>query len=242
MNRADFQRNFQWSCFGLVFNHKTFEYARLQGCDLVEWGVRPGDVVPCTQPVINAGETYMKAIAIVPDATGQDAVQKSVVLPWKNDIDEDPTFMIPGVPVTGMIQGKHTAWYMSRQPARDTPRGYCPKYTRCNSINNSLLVAHDVSNGSESLRAWRVYNKRYHTWNTAIDNLERGELIGAALDKFLALGLSSGCPHIQIFYKNKGPVGYLIDGTPYIYPENSTYTLREYVRKIAGVMPEVKAL
>lgn len=171
----------------------------------------------------------------------QDAIiRKRLSVPWYVDCDEDSSYIQSGVPSAGMLQGRFSAMYISRVPARDTPRGFSVKYSRGVNINHNLLRSEGLDNYDEDLLVWRVYNKVFYTWDEAVTSTDEGVLLGAAIDKFLAVGISPGRPHTQIFYKANGPVGYIEGGAPYMYPDSATYSLREYIRKIAGIMPEVK--
>lgn len=240
MNRGDFQRNFQWSYFGLVGSPKLLYLFKNAGIDgRGGYDLSPNYIYPASQPQINGAETDMLVYVVFPAQDG-GFIRKRIHLPWYVDCDEDSTYIQAGVPVTGMIQGRYSAVYVSRLPARDTPRGYCPKFSRSVTVNGALMRSEGLENYNDDVLVWRIYNKQYIPWSTACDNLAQGDLLGAAVDKFLALGVMQGRPNTQIFYKSTGAIGYVEDRTPFVYPDNSTYALREYIRKIAGIMPEVK--
>lgn len=240
MNRQDFQRNFQWSYFGLVGTPKLLNLLKTAGVDTkAGYAVTPGQIIPAFQPQINGSENSMLVYVVLPTGD-EDFTRKRVNLPWSPDCDEDATYIHAGVPVTGMVQGKYSAIYVSRIPARDTPRGYSTKYSRPQTVNGGLMRQLQLVNYTDESLVWRVYNKTYIPWSDAIEEIEDGTLLGAAIDKFLALGILTGRPHTQIFYKGAGSVGYIKDKTPFVYPDSATYALREYIRKIAGIMPEAR--
>ena len=241
MNRQDFTRNFQWSYFGLVGTPKLLSLLKTGGVDVhAGYAVTPGHIIPAYQPQVNGSENSMLVYIVLPTRDG-DFIRKRVNLPWSVDCDEDTTYIQAGVPVTGMLQGKYSAIYVSRVPARDTPRGFSTKYSRPQTVNGGLMRQLQLQNYTDESLVWRVYNKIYVPWEEALQCIEEGDMLGAAIDKFLALGILSGRPNTQIFYKGAGSIGYIQDKTPYVYPDSATYALREYIRKIAGIMPEAKA-
>jgi hypothetical protein len=241
MNRQDFQRNFQWSYFGLVAAPKLLAQLASNGITPREgYDLTPGLIIPAYQPAINSSETSMVVYVVLKLTEPDTYVRKRLTLPWKPDCDEDGEYMLSGVPSVGMIQGRYSAIYVSRVPARDTPRGFSPKYSRVASVNHALMRSEGLVNYDDDSLVWRVYNKVFYTWAESISQIDEGQILGAAVDKFLAVGVTIGRPHTQIFYKGSGAVGYVDNGTPYVYPDSSTYSLREYIRKIAGIMPEVR--
>lgn len=239
MNRQDFQRNFQFSYFGLIVTPALIAALKNQlVVNLNDYHLELNDILPCAGPRVRDAETMQCSIILVKKGEDYGEVFK-VILKWWEDCDEDPLYMRPGVPVTGMIQGPCTAIYVSRSPTRDVPRGYCPKFNSTRSVNKSLLENTGITNGNEFYTIWRIYNKVTYSWNEAADIINQGLKLGAVVDKFMALGIVQGSSNTKIFYKNNGAVGHLIGNQPVIYSEFNTYSLREYVRKISGVEPEV---
>jgi hypothetical protein len=163
-----------------------------------------------------------------------------LVLPWKENIDQDMSFMRSQVPSIGMIQGTYTATYVSRVPTRDTPRGHAPRFCKFETINATVLGNLGIGNGGDILGVWRVFNKLYFPWHQAVDHIESGKYIGVAVDRFLALGVLPNRRYTQIFFKNLGSVGFIQGGQPVLFSGTSTPALKEYVKKLSGIDPAEK--
>lgn len=239
MNRQDFQRNFSQSYFGLILTEEQVAHFAAQGVSANKYDLQIGSLVPCGSPSLHSDGKNMLVRAIMKFKDQEAAGAIKVYIKWHVDIDEDPLYMRCGVPVSGMIQGRHSVWYVTRRPARDTPRGYCPRYNSSLTVNSNVLKSAGVVNGDEWLQCYRVFNKIKHPWTKAIDLIEDGQYVGVVVDKSLALGVDGKSFKTQIYYKGQGSVGYVDDLRPYLYESSATYSLKEYIRKISGFMPEV---
>lgn len=240
MNKQDFVRNFSHSYFGLIMTEANLAAFQAAGIGADKYKLALGDVVPCYAPAIDAAGRYTVVRAVVKHLTTDLIQSLKVTIKWQEDMDEDPLFMRPGVPPLGMIQGRYTATYMSRRAARDTPRGHCPRHCAAQAVNKTLLRSVGLENGDEYYMTYRVYNRVFFDWNDACTQVENGELLGACVSKWLAVGIDGNTRMTQIYYKANGPVGYVEGRVPYVYESHATYPLREYIRKITGYFPDVR--
>lgn len=240
MNKQDFVRNFSHSYFGLLMTESNLDTFAGSGLTTVKYKLAVGDVVPCACPAVNGDGKYTIVRALVQPVGGDTVLSMKATIKWQEDMDEDPLFMRPGVPPLGMIQGRYTAAYMQRRAARDTPRGHCPRHCSSVIVNRNLLRRLGLENGDEYYMTHRVYNRVFYEWDQACRMIEDGELLGAAVSKWMALGIDGESRYTQIYYKANGAVGFVEGRTPYLYEAHATFPLREYIRKISGQLPDVR--
>lgn len=238
MNHQDFHRNFRVSYFGLVLNDDQIQNLLSQGFTDAKYDLTPGQLIPVTSPSVDGRRFLGRGIFKLKDSDNHTGIK--FFSKWAVDIDEDPTYIRPGVPAVGMLQGLYTAWYVTRRAVRDTPRGHCPSHNQANLINRQILRATGLENGDEYLATYRVYNPVRYPWAEACRLVNDGELLGAVVSRFIAIGIDGVSRFSQIYYKNQGPVGYVEGTTPYLYKASATFPLREYIRKLSGEFPEVK--
>ena len=238
MNRQDFQRNFSNSYFGFRDLEVIKNSLTVSGIPPADIDLSPGFVFPCTAPVIDGGKILVKCV-FRSRAAKTGIIYRIWLCPWADDVDENPNLFWTGVPRGQMVQLYDTCIYTRRISARDTPRGYCPRYTSHTLYGDELLSDERRLNASSYETVWNVYNPVSYDYHTAINMLNDGEMITCAIGTHVALGLMPGKKNIQIYYRSRGSVGYVSPNTriPCLNREVCTYNVRELIYKLTGMVP-----
>jgi len=238
MNRQDFQRNFSNSYFGFRDLELIKNGLSNSGIPTADVDLSPGLVFPCTGPVIDGGKILVKCIVKARTSKNYN-IYRLWVCPWIDDLDENPNLFWTGVPRGQMVQLADTCIYTRRISARDTPRGYCPRFTSHTLYGDDLITDERRLNSSSYETVWNVYNPTNYDYYTAINMLNDGALVTCAIGTHVALGLMPGKKNIQIYYKGRGSIGYVNSSTrtPCLHRDLCTYNVRELIHKLTGLNP-----
>jgi hypothetical protein len=236
MNTTDFTRNFTSSYFGFKLTDILLErLSSLANLKNLHLDLNPNYIYPATGPKFLAGSQFQINV-IVPLIDSKGYERYKVLYPWTENLDEDTNTIKAGVPSSGMLQIGENVSYISRWPIREpTMHGYAPSHYRL----DGLSVFHNYKESGDFPVVWRAYNKIKYSWSVAIELIDKGEVLSAVCDRFLALGIMENKVNTQIFYKTKH-IGYVRDGHPVLFSEMNSPTISDYVTKVSGLTPSVR--
>jgi hypothetical protein len=237
MNWEDFRRNFAQSYFGLQPSVLKSLMVDHQWNELDLSAEKP--LIPCTCPSFGTNKSQVSVTCVFKTRSGS-AYQNQYIIPFKDDIDEDPNFMVGAHPPRlGMVQSKETFSFIRRPAQRQYNRGYSAR--SCTSWVPNLYTVQKEGlsvHPGDLHTVWHVYNPYVKTFPEALDILEAGEKIGVVLAPSLGVYIEIGRKYPRLAYRND-TVGFVINGEPVVYSSVSEVA-RDYILKITGIFPKVK--
>jgi hypothetical protein len=234
MNKQDIQRNFSHSYFGYKVADLVRKAVIEAGLNANDYDLAPGYVTPMTAVQID-GRFLCRAVLKLRGNQGY-TVHRLNLGKWVDDMDEDEGIFWTGVPRGQMVQVEDTCVYLRRSPYRDTPRGYCPKFTHITVCSGDMTDSVYTSEAYSVV--WNLYNPVESYYYNALQSLNDGDKLAIKVGTHLAVGLAEKRRHPQLFYRNKGSIGFVDENArPVLFHDKASYPVHEYVHKITGITP-----